>query len=938
MRLSWNEVRARATRFSEEWKSAHYEKGETQTFYNEFFELFGVTRKKVATFEEPVRRLGSKNPGFIDLFWKGTLLVEQKSAGRNLVKAREQAFEYFPGLKDLEQPRFILLCDFQNFELCDLETRKETKFALSELHKHVQDFSFIFGGTPREFKDQDPVNIQASEIMGKLHDALLASGFKGHNLERFLVRLVFCLFADDTGIFAPRDIFDDFIRQRTREDGTDLAPMLGQLFEVLNQAETDRLTTLDDDLNQFPYINGDLFAERLALPAFDSKMRKLLLDACDFNWEAISPAIFGALFQSVMDKKKRRAIGAHYTTEQNILKVIQPLFLDRLRADFERIKGRKDTGRANALRAFQDELASIRCFDPACGCGNFLVIAYRELRELETQTLIELNRNRQLVVTELSKVDVDQFYGIELEEFPGRIAEIALWMMDHIMNVRLSEALGGYFPRIPLKATPTIRCGVDALEMNWAEVLPADRCTYVLGNPPFVGAKYQKADQRAQVHRIAALGSKKGTLDYVTCWFFKAGAYIQGSKAQIGFVATNSITQGEQVGDLWPALFQRYRLSISFAHRTFAWGSEARGKANVHVVILGLCHRAEAPDKKRLFDYGNIKGAPTESTVKAISPYLFDAGLLINPDTVVFERSRPTDSRPRVINGTQPLDYEQYVLDDEQRVELLAREPGSARFIRPYVGSDEFINGHGKWLIALQNASPADLRALPEIRRRMEVVRAKRAASDRKQTKKIADTPAVFNVTVMPDGPFLVIPKVSSEKREYVPIAYLDPPTIPSDLVFVVRNANPTLFGILTSRMHMAWLRYIGGRLKSDYRYSIGLVYNPFPWPQMSAEQATTVGDLGHAVLEARSQFAGSTLADLYDPITMPADLHRAHSRLDTTVDRLYRAATFASDRERVEFLLALYEKENLPLVAAGPKKPKGRHSKASAPAAEPAE
>jgi hypothetical protein len=652
MRLSWNEIRARAARFAEEWKDAHYEKGESQTFYNEFFEIFGVTRRKVATFEEPVRRLGSRNPGFIDLFWKGTLLVEQKSAGESLIKAKEQALDYFPGLKDSELPRFVLVCDFQLFELYDLETGSHPCFALKDLAKNVQAFNFILGGTPREFKDQDPVNIEASELMGKLHDALLASGYGGHDLERFLVRLVFCLFADVTGIFAPRNIFQDFIRDRTSSDGSNTGPLLAHLFDVLNTPEIRRATTLDEDLQQFPYVNGDLFAERLALPALDTKMRALLLDACEFSWEAVSPAIFGALFQSVMDKKKRRAIGAHYTTEQNILKVIQPLFLDDLRTELDRLKARRDTGRDNALRAFQNKLAAIRCFDPACGCGNFLVIAYRELRALETEVLIELNKNRQLMVSELSKVDVDQFYGIELEEFPGRIAEIALWMTDHIMNVRLSDALGEYFPRIPLKATPVIRCGVDALEIEWASVLnPAD-CTYVLGNPPFGGSKYQSAAQRAQIHRIAALGQKKGTLDYVTGWFFKAGAYIQKGPAHIGFVATNSITQGEQVGELWPALFSRYQLAITFAHRTFAWGSEARGKAHVHVVIIGLTKKTDAPQRKRLFDYNDINGAPSEFPVKAISPYLFDAGALADPETVVFEQTRPLHGRPRVISGT----------------------------------------------------------------------------------------------------------------------------------------------------------------------------------------------------------------------------------------------------------------------------------------------
>lgn len=914
MRPSWNEIRVRAARFAQDWKDAHYEKGETQTFYNELFELFGVRRRKVATFEEPVKRLGSKAPGFIDLLWKGTLLVEQKSAGRDLIKAKAQALDYFPGLKDSELPRYLLVCDFQTFELYDLDTRQETKFKLPDLSKHVQDFGFIFGGAPRVFKDQDPVNIEASELMGRLHDALLASGYEGHELERFLVRLVFCLFADDTGIFAPKGIFQDFVLERTREDGSDLGPLLGQLFEVLNRHDDKRQKALDEDLKQFPYVNGDLFAERLGMPAFNSTMRKILLDACAFDWSAISPAIFGALFQSVMDKKKRRAIGAHYTTEQNIMKLIQPLFLDDLRAELGRVLARRDTGQTNALRNFQKRLAAIRCFDPACGCGNFLVITYRELRMLETEVLLSLNANRSLDVADLSKVDVNQFYGIEIEEFSARIAEIALWMMDHIMNMRLSDALGGYYPRIPLKASPTIMA-TDALETDWDAVLAPADCTYVLGNPPFAGAKYQSAVQRAQVIRIADMKGKKGTLDYVAAWFLKAGAYVQNTTAKIGFVATNSITQGEQVAELWPILFQRFRLEIAFAHRTFAWGSEARGRAHVHVVIIGLALKGQAPKDKRLFDYPDINASPIETSVKLISPYLFDASQLSDPETVVAESTRNPGDRPRMLSGTQPVDFEQFVLSQSAKERLALDEPSAVPFIKPYVGSAGFINGEKTWILALQQVTPSQLKAMPLVRARLKIVSKKRAASKRKGTQQIANFPTQYNVTVVPKGPFLVVPKVSSERRQYVPIAYMEPPTIPSDLVFVIGNASPHVFGIVTSRMHMAWLIYIGGRLKSDYRYSIGLVYNQFPWPSLSPEAIAEIAKLARDVLAARQVHPGETLAALYDPDTMPANLRKAHQALDASVDRLYRKELFRTDRERVEFLLARYEAQRTPLM-----------------------
>jgi hypothetical protein len=625
MRLSWNEIRIRAAQFAEDWKTAHYERGESQTFYNEFFEIFGITRRRVATFEEPVKRLGDQR-GFIDLFWKGVLLIEQKSAGRDLVRAKQQALDYFPGLKEHELPRYVLVSDFQTFELFDLEDNTSVPFKLRDLSKHVEAFGFILGVQKRTFHDQDPVNIQASELMGKLHDALKASGYDGHNLERFLVRLVFCLFADDTGIFEPRDIFFSLVTQRTNPDGSDTGLWLSQLFEVLNTPVAKRQRSLDEDLAQFPYVNGDLFAERLQFPAFSAAMRSLLIEALDFSWDAISPAIFGSLFQSVMKPLERRAQGAHYTTEKNIMKVIGPLFLDELHDEFARLGARRDTGRRKALEAFQDKLASLRLFDPACGCGNFLIVSYRELRSIETDVLKALRKDAQLKldVAHLSKVDVDQFYGIEIGEFAARIAEVALWMMDHIMNNRLSLEFGESYVRIPLKKSPHI-CHADALEFDWSELISPIDCSYILGNPPFGGAKFQSIEQRAQVRKIANLGGSGGTLDFVTAWFLKAGSFLEHSRAKVGFVATNSITQGEQVAQLWPSLFELFKLEIAFAHRTFAWGSDARGVAHVHVVIVGLTRRDMEPSTKRLFSYPDINGDPVETTHASLTAYLFDA-------------------------------------------------------------------------------------------------------------------------------------------------------------------------------------------------------------------------------------------------------------------------------------------------------------------------
>ena len=933
MRLSWNEIRARAADFAREWADAAYEKGETQSFYNEFFEIFGKRRRDVARYEERVQRLDNTS-GFIDLFWPGVLLVEQKSAGRDLTAAREQAGTYFDALTERERPRFQLLCDFQTFELLDRDEREETRFALADLPQHVEKFGFIIGVQRRTFRDQDPVNIEASELIARLHDALKASGYEGHDLELFLVRTVFCLFADDTGIFEPRDIFLDFIEERTAPDGSDLGPWLMRLFQVLDTPPNRRQAKLDEDLARFPHVNGDLFDGAVRIPDFDTEMRRALLDAGQFDWTAISPAIFGALFQSVMESAERRAQGAHYTTEKNILKVIEPLFLDDLRGEFRRLQARLDGRAAADLRKFRDKLGSLRLFDPACGCGNFLIIAYRELRTLEIDVLREIASRAtatQLALAVQSVVEVDQFYGIEIGEFPARIAATALWMMDHIMNNRLSLEFGQTYARIPIEKSPHI-CNADALEIDWADVLPPDQCSYVFGNPPFGGSKFQSSEQRAQVRRVAALGGSGGTLDYVAAWFIRAGDYMrlaqppEGARpARIGFVATNSITQGEQVAQLWPLLLDRRRLEIAFAHRTFAWGSDARGKAHVHVVIIGLDAAGHAPRDRRLFAYEDINGEPLEGRHAVITPYLFDGGALADPHLVVQKESRQVSGMGKLVSGTQPIDDGFYTFDAMERVSFLEAEPAAAPFLRPYVDARGYLQGGERWILALQQASPTTLKHLPLVLDRMASVRRYRSQSRRKSTLAIADYPTRYNVEVLPERSFLVVPKVSSERREYVPIGWLEPPTIPSDLIFVLQDATLADFALLTSAMHMAWLRHIGGRLKSDYRYSIGLVYNTFPLPPGFADADTSALEpLAQAVLDARAAHAGATLADLYDPDLMPPNLRRAHHALDHAVDRLYRRKRFTSERERVEHLFALYERMQAPLAAAAAK-PKTR-------------
>lgn len=932
MRRSWDMIRAEAADFARKWQGVGYEKGETQLFYNDFFKLFRVPVRKVASFEVYVKKIGNES-GYIDLFWPGTLLVEQKSMGRSLKEAEIQAYEYLHKLKESEYPRYILLSDFQNFELHDLEYREKFIFELKDIPDNIEHFGFIIGVEKRKFRDQDDVNIEASELIGKLYDALAADGYNGHDLERFLVRLVFCLFADNTGIFQPKDIFLDYLEQ-TEEGGSDVGMRIAKVFETLNLPEDKRPKRLDDSLAQFPHVNGDLFKEPLhRTPDFDGDMRQRLLEACSFNWSKISPAIFGSLFQSVMDPKKRRATGAHYTTEKNIMKVIEPLFLDNLRSELNQARALKTPKfRKRRLRALHDRLASLNFFDPACGSGNFLIIAYREIRRIEIEILREIhaeNMDRfkglsEIPVHTLTKIDVDQFYGLEIGAFAARIAETAMWMMDHIMNNMLSLEFGQAFARIPLRKSPHIH-SKDALESDWEKVLPASQCSYVLGNPPFSGSKAQTANQRAQVQEIAGQNGNGGTLDYVAAWFILAGRYVAKGGASIGFVATNSITQGEQVAQLWPILHNRCGLEISFAHRTFAWGSDARGKAHVHVVIVGLDVAQNTPKDKKLFTYRDINGDPDVSSHSTISPYLVDASGLSDPHIVVRESREALNGFPDLLIGSKPIDGGYFILDREERDQLLVDEPEADDYLFRYYGAEDFVNDNERWIIDLNDAEPGDLRSMKEVRKIVELVGSYRkgdipAKGTQKMTKptgsarEMANTPTLYHVHRRPAEPFLAVPETNSENRSYLPIGWLNPPVVPSNSIRFILGEDCALFGLLVSRMHMAWLKRVGGQLKSSYRYGIRMVYNTFPVPEKSYRTAR-IEKLANDVLAAREAHPNNSLADLYDPVFMPADLQKAHRSLDRAVDRLYREVPFSDDAERGDFLLELYESRMEPLI-----------------------
>lgn len=908
--LTQAEIRNNAVAFVHEWKDETRERAEAQTFWNEFLEIFGVKRRRVAVFEKAVKKTSGAY-GAIDLFWRGVLLTEHKSRGQNLEKATSQAFEYLENLAENELPKCVIISDFRNFRLFDLESKEENFFTLDELPDKKHLFGFISGYTKRTYQDQDPVNIAVAEKMGEFHDALLASGYAGHKLEVFLVRLVYCLFADDTGIF-PKDHFRFFLEEKTEESGANLGAMLSLLFQLLDTPVADRQRNLDEDLQQFPHVNGSLFERRIDPPFFSGKMRQTLLEACAFDWSKVSPAIFGSLFQSVMDDVKRRHLGAHYTSEQNILKVVRGLFLDELYAEFEAIKHN-----AARLRQFHDKLARLKFFDPACGCGNFLVITYREVRLLEIEILKqlrELSRKDQLVldVSQLSRIDVDSFYGIELEDFPAQIATVALWLTDHQANMRLSAEFGLSYARLPLRRTPHI-LQANALRINWRTLVSTDgneteTTLYLLGNPPFVGKKARNASQNQDMELVCDGMKDYGVLDYVCAWYVKAADFIQGTRIKAAFVSTNSITQGEQVGVLWSYLFEQ-DVKIHFAHRTFKWNNEARGKAAVHCVIIGFA--TFDISRKHLFDYQTPTSEPHEIESKNINPYLVDqANILIT------NRKTPLSNVPPLVFGNMPNDGGNLLLSDEERAEFLAKEPGAEKFIFPLISAHEFIHGENRWCLWLKDAAPGEWRALPEVMKRVQAVRQFRSRSARAATLKLAEVPYLFGEIRQPDSEYVLIPRHSSENRRYVPIAFFPASYIVADSCAAIPNATLYHFGVVTSQMHMAWMRQVCGRIKSDYRYSNNLVYNNFPFPEEpTAKQKERVERAAQAVLETRAQFPEETLADLYDLNTMPKELLDAHRALDASVEACYGSRRFKSDLERLELLFALYRQYTDPLT-----------------------
>jgi len=929
MALTRNEIRKRLAAFAKEQQGAHNERSQSQTFWLRFYECYGIRAESATIYEQSVKKLGGAQ-GFIDSFIPGKLIVEHKSAGKNLDAAFDQASEYFLSLKEAERPRYIITSDFARIRLYDLQAGGGYhQCKLADLPKKADWFMFLVEGEITDIAEESEADRNAAYTISKLHEALLRANFKGRDLEIFLTRLLFSLFADDTGIFGENGIFRR-IMEATREDGSDVGRVLAELFQILNTPEDERQNNLDETLARFAYINGKLFADNARIPGFDSELRAQLIACAILDWSGISPAIFGAMFQGVLEehnpegtdssnrKASRRELGAHYTSERNILRVINPLCMDELRAELAKVKRSK-----KLLEAFYDKLPTLTFFDPACGCGNFLVIAFRELRQLEMDTieamgdvgLTNASRGGLLDVSTLCRIKVSQFYGIEIDEAAAHIARVAMWITDHQMNLEAAERFGTTRPTVPLVDSATIACG-NALRFDWRDVLPPEQCSYVLGNPPFVGYSYQSKEQKSDMEPIFGNLKGGGVLDYVACWYTKAVDYIHANPSvEVAFVSTNSITQGEQVAVLWSYLLSK-GIHIRFAHRTFQWSNEGKGIAAVHCVIIGF--GLSEPKQRVIFDYGdNIKGEPIVIPARNINPYLVDA-----PNVLLDKRRTPICAAPQMTRGSSPVDGGNLLLSDIEKQALLQVEPQAAKWIRPFLMGDEFINAIPRWCLWLKGISPVELRTMPLVMRRLEAVKAMRLASTKAATVELASMPTLFGEIRQPSlQSYLAIPKVSSERRDFIPIGYLDADTICGDQIFFVDHATLYHFGILCSTMHNAWMRAVCGRLESRYRYSNTIVYNNFPWPDATDKHLATIEAVAQTILDARALYPESSLADLYNPLSMPPELVKAHAALDTAVDAAYQYKGGKDDAARVAYLFERYQQLTSLLPAATAKK-----------------
>jgi hypothetical protein len=887
------------------------EKQFAQTFWRDVFQQLCGVDDLLATgieFEFPVRSHESGTIKFIDVLWPGIVLVEHKSAGESLDKAEQQARDYLISLEAAKRPPVIILSDFTKFRIIEVLAGKSVEFAIGDLPQNVGRFEAIIGdagiGASRVEVEADT---KAANLMSELFVQFEKAGYTGHEVSVFLVRILFLLFGDDTAMWRRTDkgLFSDVVNNSS-EDGSGLGAILQELFVTLNTSREKRPTTLAESMSGFPYINGGIFAEQLPNFNFNKSMRTALVAATQYDWSTISPAIFGSLFQSVRDAETRREMGEHYTSETNILRCINDLFLNDF---YKRMHESWDS--PQALKAFRMELGKYNYLDPACGSGNFLVVAYKRMRDIELRIIArlqELDNNRTQLQLDGSlglQVHLGQFHGIEIDEWSASIAHVAMFLADHQANLALEQITGSAPNRFPLTESAVI-LNANALVTDWSEVCPMSDKTYIMGNPPFFGYSFQTDQQREDTERIWSGVRGSGMLDFVTNWYKLAAEHMASHGGRTAFVSTNSITQGEQPAIIWGEL-GRLGMIIDFAHRTFKWMNDAAGQAAVHVVIVGFSKNTQK-GKRKLWFYPDIKGVPNLREVKRINSYLLDA-----PNVLVTSRTKPLNPATPIMDyGSKPTDGG--FLSDispEEAEQIRATDPVAAKYLRRIIGARELINNIERWCLWLVDANPNDLRTSPELVRRVEEVRKMRSASTKAKTRSDAARAHEFQELRLGTHDYMAVPRVSSAEREYVPIAWYTSETVTNDAVFVVLDASLSIFGFTSSRVFNVWNKVVSGRLKSDTRISNTITYNNFPMPDVSGTQLESLEARTRSVMNAREKYPENSLADLYGANSMPVDLRRAHQELDKVVLSLYGLVPASSDDEILERLFEMYAEQS---------------------------
>lgn len=888
--LGWTEIETRAVKFQKDWKNCQGdERQDAQTFEKDFMNIFGVDFRD--GLHEYQIRLKDGRIGYVDYLIPGKILIEMKSKGKSLASAYTQAMSYVHALKVEEIPKLVMLCDFDKIEIYNLDKDHRYKpFKVSQLKNHVRIFANIAGyNSSDEIKTEIELNVEASYKMAKLHDLLKLNGYTGQNLELYLVRILFCLFADDTGIFE-KESFEDYIKQ-SKEDGSDLSMRIMMLFSILDTSDQLRMKNLTHEMNKFRYINGNLFTEKLPPAFFDSKMRQIILDCCKFDWSQISPAIFGAMFQGIMDQAQRRELGAHYTSEENIIKVIAPLFLDDLYNEFERSKRT-----IKELSDFHNKIANLKFFDPACGSGNFLIITYQKIRELEFEILKHLyhnGKNQQMAVINAvyTKVNINQFYGIEYEDFACEIARLSMLLMKHLMDQEISNYFGINIIDFPIKENANIVNG-NALEINWENVTKC-KVDYIIGNPPFVGSRYMKKEQSNDLKTVFG-DSKIGSLDYVSGWYYKAAQYMKFTKTRTAFVSTNSITQGEQVTTLWKPILNDFNMSIDFAYQTFKWSNEAKGKAAVHCVIVSFSDKRYGYTGEKII----YKKDNTVIYSKNINGYLLDA-----PTIFIKPRSQPISNIPKIRTGTR-IGAKEYTFTEDEMLEFVKQEPLATKYFYEYLGGKEFLNNQKRFCLYLEDCPISDLSKMPKSKNLIDKVKESRI----NENHQLKEYPRKYVKLSIPKNEYIFIPQLSSENRRYIPMGFISKDIWAADPHFMIEGANLFIFGVLTSNVHMAWMRTVAGRLKSDYRYSNKLVYNTFPFPDANDEQKKKIIETASAIINLRNK--DDSLANIYNQSYMPTDLKKAHHENDKAVWESYgKSWDITSEEDCIAYLMKLYQK-----------------------------